>query len=79
MAHDGSKFGWAWKVIEVLFTVIAAVWLLASSLGRFETQSHAEDTYLKKETFDEFRKGYQDDMKDIKDMLKEIRDNQKKR
>ena len=71
MAENGSK-SWMWKLAQVVLSVIAGLYILFTSLGSFETRQHADDTYLRKETFQEFRKGYDDDMKDIKDALHRI-------
>ena len=62
-------------------------WILGVAFGAglfwgattYETKAHAEETYVKKELFVEFQKNNEQQLEDIKALLKEIRDNQNKR
>jgi hypothetical protein len=61
-------------------------WIVAIAFGagmvygttKFESQDHAEKTYVKKELFEEFQKSNKESHDDMKVLLKEIRDNQNK-
>lgn len=73
---QGGISGHLYDLIKFLVFAIGIIWALSSKLNSYETAEHAEQVFLKKETFNEFKDANEKSHDDIKKMLQEIRDNQ---
>lgn len=67
---DDDKNGTSLTIPSAIFvTIVSWIFVIAMGYSMLETKDHAEKTYIRRETFEQFTGRNREDLKDIKEML----------